>query len=1279
MSSKEDVGRALTALRLAAGMSIREVSRQLDVPSATLGGYFSGRHLPPLTQNQLLRRLLSALGVTDPAQQDAWARTVARVRRGRGEADATATIAADDEGDGSGDAEPSSYPGLRPLDVGDARWFAGRWELLAQLRQMVQQVRDDPRLPAVIAVVGASGAGKSSLVRAGLLGGARLSLTGEDEQISARLAAPEGVVVRPSTHSVDALAAEAATVVVIDQFEEVFALPAGECSTWLERLQQLATAPVGQRVVVVLAVRADFYGQLSTEPFLAAAVQRAQLLVTPMTEPELRDAVVTAIRESGVAADPSFIEAVLRDVAGAERPGRANHAGVLPMLAHALGEALRSMRSQPLTAQDYRRSGGIAHAVAQTAEHVYGQLSPRDRAVAPSVFLLLVDVDSAGGWRRHCLPITELASFPDAGQMASVVAAYTSARLLTIDEESVEIAHEALLSAWPRLHGWLQDGRADLGRYRQLAAAAAEWEAGGRTDDELLRGGRLAAAREFVDTRTDTERERLPANVRAYVVASTAAAETAARRARRRTRRLQQLVAVVSALVVVAAGLAVYAWRARSAATQARDVAQSTSVALAAQQLRTSDPGLAAQLAVAAYRISPTTAARSALLDATATPHVTRWLTSQQPMQAAVPTPDGRVLATAGGDGALRLFDLESSSSQPLGQLSVSKQSLFGLAIRPDGRVLATAGDGGILVLVDISNPRAPRRLATVPTGGDHKISGLAWSADGSSLFAAVGRPDVRRWRVAADGTSATELPTLGDGISGTLAVAVSSDGHFAAAAGVGGTAEIFDLRSTTTAPVAVIPGQSNTAYALAFAPDNVTLAVGYSTNYAQLFRLDTAGQPTPAGAPIAGFNSWVTGLQFSSDGTRLALSSSDNTSRIVNVASEATLVTLPHPAPVTSVAFVPHSRDLLTAAGDGTARRWQLPAPVLSGPAGSVFTTTFGRGLFAAAYNSVHGGVQLWSISRSASGAELPRRRGFVGVADQSALGSPTGTAAISPNGRTLAMGTRSGAVVLADISDPDHPVVAPVPLTGPTALIESLAFSPHGDRLAAASDDGTIRIWSVPSATHTPTTTLSGVTGLIFSVAWSPDGRWVAGAASDRTARLWNLDSPATANRPVTLRGFGNYVYGVAFSANGQLLAAGSADHTVRLFGLADPAKPKLLGGPLTGPSNYVEAVSFSSDSRLLAAASLDRTTTVWDISTPTSPQLFARLSVATDPQFATNFAPTGSLLAAGGADRLSHLWITDPSVAQQRICTRAGAPITRAEWTQSVPGRPYDPPCA
>ncbi|MFD5401552.1 helix-turn-helix domain-containing protein [Streptomyces griseorubiginosus] len=534
----------LRALRTqAGGITYRALAQRAGYSVTTLSQAAAGEQLPTLP---VALAYAGACG-GDPAEWEArWKAAVEEV-------------AGDDSRAEEGTRAP--YRGLARFETGDSALFFGREQLTADLVDLLRRRR-------FAALFGPSGSGKSSLLRAGLIPDLRNAQEPDLRPAAIRILTPgehparshaallTPVALRDGARADD----EADTFVIVDQFEEVFTL----CHDATERarfIDLLLTArqPVS-RLRVLLAVRGDFYGRCAEHRELADALRDANLLAGAMSQTELRQVVVKPAATAGLTVERALTARLVEEVA--EAPGG------LPLLSHALLETWRRRRGKTLTMAGYEAAEGLDGAIAKTAEEVYGRFTEQQTAVARRVLLrLVVPGDGTPDTRR---PV-QRADLPGRGHddTAPVVEALAAARLLTLDGDTIEMAHEALITAWPRLRCWIEEDRERLRVHRDLTEAAHTWQELGREEGALSRGSRLAAAQEHFGGGARAELTDLE---QAFLDAS----RNHEHKGRRRYRLVLTAVVAALCLALVAAGLAVGQWH---SAVSAQHVAESRQLA----------------------------------------------------------------------------------------------------------------------------------------------------------------------------------------------------------------------------------------------------------------------------------------------------------------------------------------------------------------------------------------------------------------------------------------------------------------------------------------------------------------------------------------------------------------------------------------------------------------------------------------------------------------------------------------------------------------------------
>ena len=1251
----------LSELRRRAGRSVRDVGRATGIPSATLGGYFAGRHLPPANRPEVLEGVLRACQVPE-GERAAWRRRLLDLHEQRRQV-----------------VTRTPYPGLRPFGAEEHDLFFGREELLDRLLGLVQAVAGSTR-PLVV-VVGPSGSGKSSLLRAGLqpaLADAGCTVL-TPTQVRARRPGP--------ADDADQSDGAVGEVLVVDQLEELWTHPdlRARAEGFVADLVAWADASPGR--AVVLGLRADFYGEAMTLPDLAAALQHHQLLVEPLGLPEMRSAIEGPARQVGLVLEQGLADVILADV----RPDTVG--SVLPHLAHVLDTMWRSSDRRALTVAGYQEAGGFEGAIRQSAEEVLASLPSEQRELAMLLLLRMVTTAPAQGWTRRLVPLEELlAADPDA---RAVLDHLVDGRLVVVRTDDATLSHESLVGAWPRLREAVDARRGDLARREAVERAARDWDAAGRGEDHLLRGSRLQA----VDEWRSTAQDPLTPLQEDYVEASRQLAERMADEqaaSRRRSRVLSSVLALLLVATTVASLVALRWW---DRANDERDQAQSRQMAVAAENLRERDPLLSRQLALAAYRTAPTREGRSALLDATTSPVLGDWADPEGAvLDRAVPLPDGDHLVLAGAAGGVlvvRHAEGETGAWEVVARLpdvveGAGAPSVVRLAAHPDRPWVVVAGtavpaeqqDGAataepllaVLDLTDPSDPVAHRlEVPAAPTA-------LTFADGGRSLVVAADGV-LHRYAVGAGGggvaADARRQPPVGpEPVDGTVDVGVlvealgsGDDGRVVAAARADGTVvvwevpegsgeleevgeldtgrDLFDLDVDADGGVVAAVGRSGLVHWIEVAADGLEETHRPYASDTNLFAVEIDDGSGLLAA--AGWDGEVSLWRLGPDGP----------------VSESPSLVLPSPRPVFDVAVV-QGRWLFTTMG-GTTYTWDSQGSALPRLAGNVFTVAASAGgdRWLTATGPPDGAVQVWDAWRPHAPRLLHTLR--PGVGDTS-----TGTGAIGHDGSVVATGTTEGRVVVWELEGTTSEVVVDLPVSDEGVPLVLLTHD--AERVVSVGRDGRVAVVGLTGQERGRLLDEVTVAGEVFAAAVREDGLL---AVADETGevRLVHVDDP---QRTLGRIDTGLTVYGADFSPDGATLALAASDDRVHLHDVSDPARPTQAGSPLSGPTAIANGVRFAPDGDRLAVAVSEGEAWIWTRGTdrwrPTE-VLGAGLPNLQD----VAWSPDGSVLLGGGLSGRTRLWLTDVEEATSSVCGTVRQDITEEEWEGLLPGTAYRPPCA
>nr|WP_268267503.1 helix-turn-helix domain-containing protein [Streptomyces coriariae] len=1039
-------------------------------------------------------------------------------------------------------------------------------------------------------------------------------------------------------------------VLLVDQFEELFTLCSdeGERRAFVRVLCAVSTSrrpsdpadvPGRDPAVVVLGVRADLSGRCVELPELATVFTDGLFVLPPMSVTGLREAITRPAELAGLALEPGLVPLLLRDAGlrdepaglpGSERGalpgdgsggahgdgsdvGRAlpdvTPSGALPLISHALLTTWQRREGATLTVAGYERTGGIRGAVARTAEDVFAGLYPAEQQTIRRILVRLVHVaDGTGPARCRMSRAALMERLADTDGATAALDAFVRARLITADRDTVEIAHEALLHAWPRLRGWIDADRHGLLIHQQLAHAAEEWEREGGDPSALYRGTRLDTVRAWAEELDG--RSRLSAQEEAFLRASRAEEADRQRQARRQVRRRQGTLATLVVLLALAVVAGALAYRQRSDALQQERVARSRALAAQSVSLAAGQPEASMRLAGEAYRSQETPEARGALLSTQAQPFSARLGGHRGPVNSVAFAPDGRTLATASSDGTVTLRRLADRRTTATFTMSGRVRSV---AFSPDGRTLAAGATDAPVQLWGA----ADHRTKVVLPAGTVGARAVAFDPRGRTLAVAARDGTVQVW----DTDRGRRVASFTGHVGQVDALAYAPDGRTLASVGADRTVRLWD--TVRDRPAGVLEGHSDEVYGVAFAPDGRSLASGGADRTVRLW--DLARHRTIS--VLSGHSDDVNAVAYTPDGATVVSAGGDGTTRLWDVHSGMQTLTLTgHTDYTMGVAVNADGTMLATAGFDQSVVLWDLGGPVLTArPYTEIWQSAYSPdGKLLATADTDHT-VRLWDVARHRPVTTLRGHR------------SAVFSVAFAPDGRTLASGGSDGTVRLWDVAT--RRLLGT--LTGHHGDVFSVAFAPDGARLASAGADRTVRLWDV--ATRRPLATLTGHTDFVNDVTFSPDGRTLASAGDDLTVRLWDV---AGRGPRATLTGHTGAVRGVAFGPDGRTLASSGNDGTVRLWDVRRHRPTAVL----RGHTGSVRGIAFSPDGRLLASSGSDRTVRLWDVA---ARRLWAALTGHTNAVWGTVFSPDGRTVASSSNDGTVRLWNLGVSARFAAIC--------------------------
>lgn len=1130
------------------------------------------------------------------------------------------------------------FRSLQVFEPEDAWLFFGRDR---EISELLERLACAP----VLAVVGNSGCGKSSLIRAGLLPALQTGRFCQEgrpvpwkiavfrpsvlpfdylAEVLASQLAPELSMKEQAEFVADcrskfpldpkalrnaviALANGAAertneekthVLLVADQFEELFTLTAQRETRdhYIDSILSASNSGGAIVVHVVLALRADFYAQCLEHPELGRQLGMNQYNVPRMNREQLRECIERRLRLASASSEPGLIDALLEDVG--EEPGN------LALLEHALGQLWDRSGGfgRTLTNRAYSEIGRLRGALGRHADEVYASLgSDRLKLLARKIFLELVhlgedgDTTNSSDTRRR-VSKAELLVLGESEEIEQLLARLASSRLISTggseQEPFVEVSHEALIREWPALREWIAVHRDSLRLERRLRQAAEEWERVKRDSGALLQGARLAQGEEWLVNSSESS-----IIVREFLQASIAARDEASRAKLARSRWFSFAFGI---LLFVALGVTWYVYRLQL-------VEKSRALAARAEEMRGRDQGQALDLAISAWQTAKTDEAHLAVTRAF--PQLIATLNHYAGVESAVFSPDGQFVLTASDDHTARIWN--SKNGNLLATLSGHDNKIIYAEYSPNGELIVTSSFDHTARVWSAKDGALRAVLAHAD-----KLIRAHFSSDSQRIVTSSFDQTARVWSI--DGTL---LATL-QGHTNTIDWATfSSDGRHIITASYDHTARLWNGTDYTL--VAILRDHSNVVTSAEFSPDNQRVVTSSGDGTARLWSSVDGHLMT-----ILQHGGWVDRATFSPDGHRIATASTDRTGRVWDSENGLLLLTLQgHVGGVGHISFSPDGRLILTDSADASARLWNADdgrlLVTLQPPPGIALAPNEG---FVAPWFSAFSpdghfvvaslgdpAARIWNITAACRTlVSLQDHSGALRSIESSHDGSYISTAALDNTARVW--DAKNGRLI--------------VTLKGHSDYVYTATFSPDDLRVLTASKDHTARIWSRTDGHEF--TILNGHSDQVLEGRFSPDGRRIVTASTDHTARLWDSEDGHVV---AVLEGHTNQLTGAQFSPNGKYIVTSGYDGIARIWN-----QEGRLVTTLQGHTDEISHTSFSPDSKWVVTSSKDRTARVWDIATGRSVVVLKGHTGIVSTAF---FSPDGHLIVTSSYDGTARIW--------------------------------------
>ncbi|PAX52573.1 nSTAND1 domain-containing NTPase [Brunnivagina elsteri] len=1161
------------------------------------------------------------------------------------------------------------YMGLSAFSEEDTQYFYGREDLTQQLINQIQN-------KSFLAVIGASGSGKSSIVQAGFIPALRQGkqIPNSQQWLIKKM--------RPNANPLETLAQKLdgdspllmegilnlgiesfvywlrsrpkpILLLVIDQFEELFTLTSPpDRGKFLDLLLGVIEY-ASDRFKLIITLRADFIASCLEVIPLANLLQSHNVLVPPsLSLNDYRRIIINPAQQVGLRVEPELVEVLLHELN--------DSAGDLPLVEFVLEQLWHHRVNGELTLKAYQEKlGGIQGALERSSQNVYENLDAKEQECAKWIFLSLTQLGEGTEDTRRRVYKSELIVRKYSTQLIEkTLQAFTAAKLVVVNLEgegkgeigdraadkgdnryikvetdthlevslplppvTVEVAHEILIRHWSTLRWWLEENRARLRSQRQVEQAAQLWRYNQSSSDFLLQGIRLAEAEDIYIKYID----ELSPDVQEFVVACLEERKRQQVLEKRRLKQAQRAVVALSILGVAAVSLGGLAyWKSQTAQLQEVEALNESSKAnlLSNQQLE----ALVASVK-AGKRLQNTIFVPDNIKFSTLNTLQKAFYNIQErnrieghsaTVTSAKFSPDGKIIASTSDDNSVIIW---SRNGKLLRKLQGHQDAIKSASFNPQGNLLATASFDKTIKLW---NPHDGKLIRTL-VGHEKEVMSVQFSPDGSILASGSNDNTVKIWK-ANDGTLIATLKGHNQTVN---AVSFNADGKLIASASGDSTINIWQLNNNRL--IKTLRRHGNQVNSIAFSPDNKILASASSDKMIKIWDFNKGSLITT----FASHTSPVKSLAFSQDGKTLVSAGDDNIIKLWDIQQGNVIVNiLGHSNGILNVNFSKDGKTIISAGADQTIRLWELKdlPQTIQANQGQIYSVNINPQANLIATSGNNTTIKLWQFP------SLKLRQTLEGY-NKSVYGhsQEVQSVAFSADGETLASASKDWYIKLWRTRD-GYMIKT---ITGHQDQVNSVSFNPKGDILASGSKDKTIKLWRVKD--FRLINTLTGHTGEVFGAVFSPQGDTIASASMDTTIKIWREKDGKLLQ---TIIGHKKPVNNISFNPQGDILASASSDNTIKLWKknqtgrFATPAYKTLLGH-----RDAVLGVSFSPDGQIIASASRDRTIKLWD-----KEGRELKTFIGHDNSVMNlSFSRDGKILASSSFDGTAKVWYLDKTKLQ------------------------------